>query len=200
MSQVLRIVGLEEDGIFGSAAIKTYNSLASHSHKRNYLSRIMRNGYAAEEMGLSTLIELIQTTDGKKFMKMSQRDRLKRLLSLINVVMCEDVPVLSEPDEQPEVAAAPAAVKPAAVTETPPAAAPEQQPQQPAATVSEPEPAAAPPAQPEQPEPVAKASEPEEKASAAADADSDGTPKEFGAPRRKSGKGRSLISQAGSKS
>lgn len=199
MSQVLRIVGLEEDGIFGSAAIKTYNSLASHSHKRNYLSRIMRNGYAAEEMGLSTLIELIQTTDGKKFMKMSQRDRLKRLLSLINVVMCEDVPVLSEPDEQPPVAAAPAAVKPAAVTETPPAA-PEQQPQQPVATVSEPEPAAAPPAQPEQPEPVAKASEPEEKASAAADADSDGTPKEFGAPRRKSGKGRSLISQAGSKS
>jgi len=54
-----------------------------------------------DEMGLSTLIELIQTTDGKKFIKMNQRDRMKRLLSLINIVMCEDVPELPELNVQP---------------------------------------------------------------------------------------------------
>lgn len=195
MSQVLRIVGLEEDGLFGSAVLKSYNGLASHSHKRNYLARIVRNGYAVDEMGLSTLIELIQTTDGKKFMKMNQRDRMKRLLSLINVVMCEDVPELPESDVQP--APAPV-VKAAPAAAEPPAAAPVSQPE-PVATVSEPEPEPdpVPPA-----EPVAEASNPEEKTSAsvAPDADSEGEAKVFGATRKKSGKGRSLINPAGAKS
>jgi hypothetical protein len=177
MSQVLRLSGLEDDGLLTGAALNEYNRLQTNAAKRSYLVRLVRSGYALDEMGLSPVIELLQTTDGKKFLKMSERERLQRLLTMISALLGESAGV--------PVAAAPA---PAAVQSAPPAA--EQ---------AMPESVAPPAAEALPAEPVATASEPEQPVAAPArstseSSDEDDKPQAWGGPSMaKAGKARNLL-------
>ncbi|KKB02661.1 hypothetical protein [Pantoea anthophila] len=176
MSQVLRLSGLEDDGLLTGAALNEYNRLQTNAAKRSYLVRLVRSGYALDEMGLSPVIELLQTTDGKKFLKMSERERLQRLLTMISALLGESagVPAVSAP-------ATPAA--PAAMQSAPPAmeqAEPE--------TVTPP--AAEPKANTSEPaQPVAETSR-----SAPVSSDEEDKPQAWGGPSlAKAGKGRNLL-------
>lgn len=170
MSQVLRLSGLEDDGLLTGAALNEYNRLQTNAAKRSYLVRLVRSGYALDEMGLSPVIELLQTTDGKKFLKMSERERLQRLLTMISALLGESAGV-------------PAAVAPAAMQSAPPAM--EQ---------AEPEPVTPPAA-----EPKADAIEPAQPVTETArntplSSDEDDKPQAWGGPAlAKGGKGRNLL-------
>jgi len=175
MSQVLRLSGLEDDGLLTGAALAEYNRLQTNAAKRSYLVRLVRSGYALDEMGLSPVIELLQTTDGKKFLKMSERERLQRLLTMISALLGESAGV-------------PVAAAPAGVQSAPPAA--EQ---------SMPESVAPPAAEALPAEPVATASEPAQPVAAPARStselsDDDDKPQAWGGPSMaKAGKARSLL-------
>lgn len=170
MSQVLRLSGLEDDGLLTGAALNEYNRLQTNAAKRSYLVRLVRSGYALDEMGLSPVIELLQTTDGKKFLKMSERERLQRLLTMISALLGESAGV-------------PAAVAPSAMQSAPPAM--EQ---------AEPEPVAPPAAETktnaiEPAQPVAETAR-----SAPLSSDEDDKPQAWGGPAlAKGGKGRNLL-------
>ncbi|WP_324701261.1 hypothetical protein U9K49_22980 (plasmid) [Pantoea agglomerans] len=175
MSQVLRLSGLEDDGLLTGAALNEYNRLQTNAAKRSYLVRLVRSGYALDEMGLSPVIELLQTTDGKKFLKMSERERLQRLLTMISALLGESASV-------------PVAAAPAGVQSAPPAA--EQ---------TMPESVAPPAAEALPAEPVATASEPAQPVAAPArstseSSDDDDKPQAWGGPSMaKAGKARSLL-------
>lgn len=173
MSQVLRLSGLEDDGLLTGAALNEYNRLQTNAAKRSYLVRLVRSGYALDEMGLSPVIELLQTTDGKKFLKMSERERLQRLLTMISALLGESagVPAVSAPAAPAAMQSAPPAMEQAEPeTVTPPAAEPK-------ANASEPA------------QPVAETSR-----SAPVSSDEDDKPQAWGGPSlAKAGKGRNLL-------
>jgi len=171
MSQVLRLSGLEDDGLLTGAALNEYNRLQTNAAKRSYLVRLVRSGYALDEMGLSPVIELLQTTDGKKFLKMSERERLQRLLTMISALLGESagVPVAAAPS------APPAAEQAMPESVVPPAA--EALPAEPVATASEPEQPVAAPAR-----------------SSSESSDEDDKPQAWGGPSMaKAGKARNLL-------
>ncbi|WNK51585.1 hypothetical protein RM153_23420 (plasmid) [Pantoea agglomerans] len=177
MSQVLRLSGLEDDGLLTGAALAEYNRLQTNAAKRSYLVRLVRSGYALDEMGLSPVIELLQTTDGKKFLKMSERERLQRLLTMISALLGESagVPVAAAPSAPAAVQSAPAAEQAMPESVAPPAA--EALPAEPVATASEPEQPVAAPAR-----------------STSESSDEDDKPQAWGGPSMaKAGKARNLL-------
>ncbi|WP_256849172.1 hypothetical protein [Pantoea sp. Ft+CA_17] len=178
MSQVLRLSGLEDDGLLTGAALAEYNRLQTNAAKRSYLVRLVRSGYALDEMGLSPVIELLQTTDGKKFLKMSERERLQRLLTMISALLGESagVPVAAAPSAPPAVQSAPPAAEQAMPESVVPPAA-EALPADPVATASEPEQPVAAPAR-----------------STSESSDEDDKPQAWGSPSMaKAGKARNLL-------
>jgi len=136
MSQVLRLSGLEDDGLLTGAALAEYNRLQTNAAKRSYLVRLVRSGYALDEMGLSPVIELLQTTDGKKFQKMSERERLQRMLTMISALLGESagVPVAAGPPATEK--AMPESVEPPAAESAPVEPVAAAEPAQPVATAA----------------------------------------------------------------
>lgn len=89
MSQTLKLTGLEEGGLLTSTLLDEYNSLKTNAAKRRLMLDVLRNGYALEKMGLGPVIELLERTDGENFLKLSDKDRLRRLMTMIGALLGE---------------------------------------------------------------------------------------------------------------
>lgn len=110
MTKLIKLTGLEEGGALSANFLKDYEKLTTRAQRRNLLHSVVRSGYAAELMGLTPMIAILEESLGPKFLKMPKRERLQRLLALISAVMGDelDLPAQSAPP-----AAAAAATQPA---------------------------------------------------------------------------------------
>jgi len=99
MTKLIKLTGLEEGGALSANFLKDYEKLTTRAQRRNLLHSVVRSGYAAELMGLTPMIAILEESLGPKFLKMPKRERLQRLLALISAVMGDelDLPAQSAP-------------------------------------------------------------------------------------------------------
>lgn len=93
MSQTLKLTGLEEGGLLTSTLLEEYNGMKTNAAKRRLMLDVLRNGYALEKMGLGPVITLLERTDGENFLKLSEQDRLRRLMTMIGALLGETLAV-----------------------------------------------------------------------------------------------------------
>lgn len=116
MTKLIKLTGLEEGGALSANFLKDYEKLTTRAQRRNLLHSVVRSGYAAELMGLTPMIAILEESLGPKFLKMPKRERLQRLLALISAVMGDelDLPAQSAPPAAGQSGAVPpAATEPA---------------------------------------------------------------------------------------
>ncbi|MDT0178162.1 hypothetical protein Q9R34_19240 [Enterobacter sp. BRE11] len=133
MGQILKLNGLEDGGLFTSSMLEEYNSLKTNASKRAYVLNVIRAGYSVDQMGLGPIVALLEENDGEKFLAMTKRERLQRLLTLISAVLGESV---QTPAVQP--VQAPPAQEAAPQPDAQPASPPAAEEPQPAPAVKEP--------------------------------------------------------------
>lgn len=112
MTKLIKLTGLEEGGALSANFLKDYEKLTTRAQRRNLLHSVVRSGYAAELMGLTPMIAILEESLGPKFLKMPKRERLQRLLALISAVMGDelDLPAQSAPPAAGQSGAVPPAV------------------------------------------------------------------------------------------
>ncbi|MGC0793616.1 hypothetical protein [Pantoea agglomerans] len=111
MTKLIKLTGLEEGGALSANFLKDYEKLTTRAQRRNLLHSVVRSGYAAELMGLTPMIAILEESLGPKFLKMPKRERLQRLLALISAVMGDelDLPAQSAPPAAGQSGAVPPA-------------------------------------------------------------------------------------------
>lgn len=116
MTKLIKLTGLEEGGALSANFLKDYEKLTTRAQRRNLLHSVVRSGYAAELMGLTPMIAILEESLGPKFLKMPKRERLQRLLALISAVMGDELDLPAQ--SAPPAAGQSGAVPPAAAAAT----------------------------------------------------------------------------------
>lgn len=138
MSQTLKLTGLEEGGMLTSTLLEEYNGMKTNAAKRRLMLDVLRNGYALEKMGLGPVIALLERTDGENFLKLSEQDRLRRMMTLISALLGETPAVQLPAPATPDATLQPVSVPTVQEAPQPPAVVEEAEANQESAPLDKP--------------------------------------------------------------